>query len=216
MRENAASTVLAPQNTCAMPLNMKLIGLTGGIGMGKSAASSWLTQANIPVADTDVIARQVVEPGTSALQEVLVHFGAEFADSSGKLRRDALARRVFQNSAERKVLEDILHPRIREAWLAQAETWRQRSCATGVVVIPLLFETDAAHCFDATICIACSAATQFDRLRARGWTDEQISQRIQSQWPIERKMAAATLVVWTEGSLSLLARQLQRVLSALD
>jgi dephospho-CoA kinase len=78
-------------------------------------------------------------------------------------------------------------------------------------VIPLLFETDASRHFDATICVACSAKTQRQRLRARGWTDEQIDQRLAAQLPAEQKMALADYVVWTEGGLDVHEAQLQRI-----
>src|SRR5262249_43326036 len=104
-----------------------------------------------------------------------------------------------------------LHPRIRALWLAQAEVWRAGH-RSGVVVIPLLFETDAATQFDATICVACSAATQRRRLMERGWSTEQIEQRLRAQWPSEKKMALADFVVWTEGPLEICTAQLDRIL----
>ncbi len=79
-------------------------------------------------------------------------------------------------------LEAILHPRIRAAWLAQLETWRRENHPLAVVVIPLLFETRAESRFDKIVCVACSAAAQHERLRARGWNAEQIRQRLAAQW----------------------------------
>ena len=96
--------------------------------------------------------------------------GAEIAGPDGQLRRDELARRVFADPAARRRLEDILHPRIRALWRAQVETWRADGRPLAVVVIPLLFETKAEAELDATICVACSAATQHQRLLARGWS----------------------------------------------
>src|SRR5438876_16279 len=85
--------------------------------------------------------------------------------------------------------------------------------SAAVAVVPLLFETDAPRHFDATICVACSARTQRQRLRARGWTDEQIDQRLAAQWPAEQKMALADYVLWTEGGLDVHEAQLQRIVS---
>ena len=82
----------------------------------------------------------------------------------------------------------------------------------GVVVIPLLFETGAESHFDKIICLACSLATQHGRLMARGWSPANISQRLASQWPVDRKMAAAHYVIWTEGELAVLQGQLRMVL----
>ena len=195
---------------------MRVLGLTGGIGMGKTAAADLLQRRGLPVVDTDVLARQVVEPGQPALAEIQVAFGATIVGPDGALRRDELARRVFADPPQRRLLEDILHPRIRALWQTEAERWRNERRAVGVVVIPLLFETGAVEQFDVTVCVACSATTQAGRLRARGWTTEDTRQRVQSQWPIERKMALADYVVWNEAGLEVLDRQLQRVLSDCD
>ncbi len=192
---------------------MKVFGLTGGIGMGKSTAAE-LLRPRVAVVDTDDLARAVVEPGQPALAEVRALFGPEILAEDGRLRRAELARRVFADAAARQQLEAILHPRIRARWQAQIEGWRGAGKTVGVVVIPLLFETHAAAYFDATVCLACTAATQHERLLARGWTTEQIAQRRQAQWSIEEKMALADFVVWTEGPLAVLGEQLGRIIPA--
>ena len=194
---------------------MRLLGLTGGVGMGKSACASLLRDRGFPVIDTDNLARQVVEPGQPALSEVSRLFGPEILDAQGGLRRDLLAHRVFADPALRRQLEAILHPRIRALWLAQAQSWRSEGRALGAVAIPLLFETGAEKEFDAVVCIACSPATQLERLRSRGWPDEQINQRIQAQWPIENKMSKSNYVIWAEGSLEIHGAQLDRILSGM-
>jgi dephospho-CoA kinase len=191
---------------------MKVIALTGGVGMGKSAAASFLETWGIDVIDTDMLARIVVEPGQPASAEVRRVFGDECFTADGQLRRDELARRVFSDPEARKQLEAILHPRIRERWLAQVAAWRRRQRPVAVVVIPLLFETQSQEEFDVTVCVACSLESQRSRLRDRGWTDEQIEQRIRSQWAVPRKMALADHVIWTEGSLETHAEQLRRIM----
>jgi dephospho-CoA kinase len=191
---------------------MKVLGLTGGIGMGKSASAQLFRARGVPVVDTDELARQVVEPGQPALVEVLAAFGPQYAGPDGQLRRGELARRVFADSAARQRLEQILHPRIRVLWRAQVETWRAEGHPLAVVVIPLLFETKAEAELDATICVACSAATQQQRLRARGWSIEQIQQRLQAQWPVETKIQRADYLVWTEAGLNVHAAQIERIL----
>jgi dephospho-CoA kinase len=194
---------------------MKVLGLTGGIGMGKSASAQLFRARGVPGVDTDDLARQVVEPGQPALAEVMAAFGPQFAEPNGHLRRDELARRVFSDPAARQRLEEILHPRIRALWRAQVETWRAEGRPLAVVVIPLLFETKAEAELDATICVACSAATQQQRLKARGWSTEQIQQRLQAQWPVEKKLDRADYVVWTEASLDVSAAQIKRILRRL-
>jgi len=195
---------------------MKVLGLTGGIGMGKSTSAQLLQARGVPVVDTDDLARQVVQPGQPALAEVLAAFGPQIAGPDGRLRRDELARRVFADSTARLRLEGILHPRIRELWRAQMKAWRAEGRPFAVVVIPLLFETKAKAELDATICVACSAATQQERLRARGWPAEQIQQRLQAQLPTEQKIARADYLIWTEGSLDVHAAQVDRILSLLS
>ena len=161
---------------------MTVIGLTGGLGMGKSTSASLLEQQGIPVVDTDSLAREVVEPGQPALAEIQQTFGRGVIGSDGRLRRDETARVVFADPVKRQQLEAIVHPRIRDLWLRQVEVWRSERKPMGVVVIPLLFETDAATQFDLIICVACSAGSQWQRLLARGWSPEQIEQRIGAQW----------------------------------
>ncbi len=193
---------------------MVVLGLTGGVGMGKSACVQLLRQRSVPVADTDDLARDVVEPGQPALAEIKAVFGPQMIGADGRLQRDELARLVFGDADARRNLESILHPRIRELWRAQVETWRGEGHALGVVVIPLLFETGAEAELDATICVACSNATQRERLLARGWTVEQIEQRNRAQLPVEEKIAKADFLIWTEAGLEIHAEQLNRILAA--
>lgn len=191
---------------------MKLIGLTGGIGMGKSTVGAMLEQHGVPVVDTDLVARQVVEPGQPALAEIAAVFGPEIIDPAGRLRRDEVARRVFGDESLRRRLEAITHPRIRQIWQAQVITWSAVGHNRAVVVIPLLFETGAEKEFDAVLCVACTATTQRERLFQRGWSDEQIRQRNAAQWPVEKKLAHCHGVIWTEGALEVTAQQVARFL----
>jgi dephospho-CoA kinase len=194
---------------------MKVLGLTGGVGMGKSTSAQLLRDRGVRVVDTDDLARQVVEPGQPALAEVLAAFGPEIAGPDGRLRRKELARRVFGDPAARRQLEAILHPRIRMLWRGQVEAWRAEGHPLAVVVIPLLFETKAEAELDATICVACSVASQQGRLLARGWSPEQIEQRNRAQWPISQKIARADYLVWTEAGLDVHAAQIERILCLL-
>ena len=190
---------------------MKVCGLTGGVGMGKSTAAEFLRARGAQVVDADELARQLVQPGQPALAEIQTEFGKKVIAPDGRLRRDELARIVFADAAAREKLEAILHPRIGERWLAQIETWRRENRALAVVVIPLLFETRAESHFDKIICVACSAPAQRERLLARGWTPEQIRQRLAAQWPVEQKISRADFVVWTDGAPDTQVRQLERI-----
>ena len=192
---------------------MIVFGLTGGIGMGKSTCAQLLRQLAVPVVDTDDLARRVVEPGQPAQVEIRAAFGQQMLGADGQLRRDELARLVFADAGARRRLESILHPRILELWRAQVETWQAQNHPLAVVVIPLLFETGAEKELDRTICVACSEATQRERLLSRGWTAEQIEHRNRAQLPIEEKLARADYVIWTEAGLELHAEQLKRILA---
>jgi dephospho-CoA kinase len=180
--------------------------------MGKSTAQTLLIERGVRVLDTDQIARDLVEPGQPALVEIRAGFGSAVFHPDGTLHRDALARVVFSDPEGRRQLESILHPRIRQRWLAEVEKWRAQGVRLGAVVIPLLFETNAASSFDAVVCVACSAAAQQARLAARGWSAPEIQQRIAAQWPVEKKIAASDFIVWTDGDLEAHARQWDRIL----
>jgi dephospho-CoA kinase len=195
---------------------MIALGLTGGIGMGKSTVAALLEQQNFAVVDTDELARQVVEPGQPALEEIRSAFGAGVVGPEGRLRREVLAETVFADPAQRHRLEAIVHPRIRERWQARLAAWEAAGVARAAVVIPLLFEIGAESEFGITVCVACSPAAQRQRLLARGWTEAQIARRNQAQLPVENKLARSNYVLWNEGERSVLAGQLARVLRGLS
>ncbi len=185
------------------------------MGMGKSTAAEFIRARRVPVVDTDELARLLVQPGQPALEEIQAGFGNQLVAGDGRLRRDELARIVFADAAARQKLEAILHPRIRERWLAQIEVWRRENHPLAMVVIPLLFETRAESHFSKIICVACSLPAQRERLLARGWAPDQIGQRLAAQWPVEQKINRSDFVVWTDGSLDLHAQQLDRILTML-
>lgn len=195
--------------------DVHLIGLTGGIGMGKSAAGDWLERRRLPMTDSDRIAREVCAPGTPALREISERFGPEVVDEDGALRRGEVAKRVFGDDGARADLENILHPRIRAAWKAEVQDWGRDERVAGVVQIPLLFETDARGEFDSIICVACSPGVQKERLLGRGWDEEQIARRIGAQLPIREKIERSDFVVWNESGWEELGEQLDRALRAM-
>lgn len=194
---------------------MLLLGLTGGIAMGKTTVAAMFARRGVMVIDTDAVARLLVEPGQPALAEIIAEFGTGILDSRGNLRRDALAGIVFADSSARSKLEAILHPRIADFWQAQAAEWRRRGVRIGMIIIPLLFETGAQKHFQATICVACSRASQATRMSLRGWTAEECRQRIAAQWPAERKIELSDYVVWSEGVLEVADAQVERILMQL-
>ncbi len=195
---------------------MLKLGLTGGLGTGKTAVAELLLARQIPVLDTDQLAREFTTPGHPVLGQIVDRFGPDLLDEHGALRRGALAERVFSHSDERAQLERILHPPIREAWQRQLADWQTAGKPVGVVVIPLLYETACEGAFDFVVCTACSAASQSGRLRQRGWTELQINGRLAAQLPLKNKIDRADFVIWTEGSMTNTEAQLERVLRGLS
>jgi dephospho-CoA kinase len=190
---------------------MIVFGLTGGVGVGKSAIASLIGERGTPVIDTDIIAREVVAPGEEGFRRVVELFGQEIIDASGFLNRGALAAVVFSNLEKRRELEAILHPLIREEWERRVRELRESGAHSAVVVIPLLFETGAEAGLDRVICVGCTERTQKERLRQRGWSDSEISNRIGAQMPLREKMERADYVIWNESSLEVCSLQLNKI-----
>ncbi len=191
------------------------LGLTGGIGMGKSASTDCLRNLGFPVSDSDVIAREIVAPGQPALDEIRGAFGGGFLANDGSLDRSRLAALVFKDSSARQQLEAILHPRIRAVWQRALVEAARSGSFMGAAVIPLLYETHAEAEFDAVVCVACSASSQLARLQHRGWSDDEARCRIAAQWPVEEKMKRARFVIWTEPPARETVLQWRHVLATL-
>ena len=191
------------------------LGLTGGVGMGKSTASQFLNDLGFKVADTDDIARKLVEPGKPALKDIVKAFGKEVLQDNGELNRKKAAEIVFSDDSKRLKLEEILHPLIRENWELRLNDWSLENEKLGVVVIPLLYETECERYFDKVVCMACSKDIQRQRLRQRGWSDLEIDQRIKAQLLIGEKMSRADYVVWTNGTVDTHAKQWDELISYL-
>lgn len=195
---------------------MVKMGLTGGLGTGKSTVARLLEAREIPVLDTDDLAREFTQRGRPVMREIVARFGPDIVDDHGDLRRDVLAARVFADPGERQKLEAVLHPPIRQAWKEQLGDWQAAGRRAGCVVIPLLYETACEGEFDVVLCTACGAKSQRERLRERGWSDEQIDHRLAAQLPLKIKMQRAGYVIWTEGAMASTEEQLDDVLDELE
>jgi dephospho-CoA kinase len=193
---------------------MLLVGVTGGIGMGKSTVAAYLTERGERVLDTDTIAQRLVEPGAPALEEIRAEFGNGVLNGEC-LDRRKLAEIVFASETRRQMLERILHPRIRESWKNAAGEWAASGTTRAFIVIPLLYETAAESEFDWVICVSCGSASQAERLASRGWSHDEAQRRIQSQWPIERKVDRANGVIWNEGPVDVCWKQTTRLLEVI-
>lgn len=194
---------------------MKRIGVTGGIGSGKSTGARYLMDLGFPVIDTDDVARAVVEPGTEGLAAVVDAFGTGILTPEGRLDRSRLAAIVFPDPEARARLEALLHPRIQGVWSDFLDQQEIKGVPAAVVVIPLLFEKGYQSRFDAVVAVGCSDSTQRCRLEQRAWTADAIRSRLSSQWTTASKMAAAGYVVWNEGTLAVQRTQWDRILDHL-
>ncbi|MDB4712822.1 dephospho-CoA kinase [bacterium] len=192
------------------------LGITGGIGMGKSTAAELLAKRGAKVCDSDALARELVAPGQPALEEIVGAFGSGVLLKDGSLDRAKVGELVFGDSAARGKLEGILHPCIRETWQTRLDDWASAGERLVVAVIPLLFETKAESSFDKIACLACSPELQGERLRGREWSDDQISNRISAQMPVDEKIKRADHVIWTDGTIEAHATQWDDLLSSWD
>lgn len=186
-----------------------IVGLTGGIGSGKSAASQWFEHQDIDVVDADVVAREVVQPGQPALEKIAQHFGDWVLQADGQLDRRALRDYIFQHPEARQQLEAITHPIIRQSILSQLQ---QAQSAYVILVSPLLFETGQDRMTHRNLLVDVSEAIQLKRASQRdAQSTEQIQKIIATQMPRSEKLKRADDVVHNEGTLDELYQQLMRL-----
>lgn len=194
---------------------MFLVGLTGGVASGKSTVAELFAKQGAEVIDADVVARQVVEPGTDAYRKIVEHFGDAILDDEGFIDRPALGAIVFGDDRQRAVLNEITHPPI----LATiADRLELLVAFDGCVVldVPLLVEMDSDRRYDAVVVVATSEQTQVTRLvRDRGLTEHDARQRIAAQAPLEAKLARATHVLWNDGTIDELIERADEVAESL-
>ena len=190
---------------------MKVVGLTGGIGAGKSTVARLLASHGAVVVDSDAIAREVVAPGTPGLAEIVEAFGAGVLQADGSLDRPVLGRIVFNDAAALRRLEQITHPRI------QAESARliaeAEAAGKPVLVhdIPLMVESGAQSTFETVIVVEASDDVRLERLERRGLPREQALERMKAQATNEQRRAAATFLIVNDGSEAELSRRVDEV-----
>lgn len=190
---------------------MLLVGLTGGIGSGKSTVARMLEKRGAVVFDADVLARQAVAPGTPGFHRVVDRFGPNVLAPGGDLDREALASVVFADPAARRDLEAIVHPEVRRMFAEGCEEYE----GTDRVVVfsaPLLVETGMHTAFQALLVVSTSVETQVERLmRERGLSESSIRARIAAQLPLEAKAEVADVIIDNEGTTEELEGQVERV-----
>ena len=181
------------------------IGLTGGIASGKSTIADLFADLGVAVIDTDIIAREVVKPGEPALDEIRAEFGDTLFRADGTLDRAAMRQRIFSDDVARQSLEAILHPRI------QQETIRQADAADGeyqLIVVPLLTESALQDQVDRILVVDCDESTQIARLLARDTeTEEQARRILASQASREDRLAIADDVIQNDSSIAAASSQ---------
>jgi dephospho-CoA kinase len=185
-----------------------VVGLTGGIGSGKSLAAQFFSQLGALVIDADQLARSVIERGSEGFDEVLLRFG-DTVLKNGDIDRVALGQIVFENPEAKKDLEEIIHPRIRAEFEEAVGSLNPGQIM--VYEIPLLVETNAADRFDFVITVESDAELRKQRLRARGMFHSDIEKRMASQATEEQRRAIADCVLTNNGSEDELLRQVENV-----
>ncbi len=192
----------------------RVIGLTGGVGMGKSTVSNHLADTyHLPVLDADIYARQAVEIGSPILQRIAQRYGESILQADGSLDRRQLGDIVFQQPDERRWLEQQIHPDVRDRMLQDAQNLTDAPAI--VMSIPLLFEANLTHLVTEIWVVMCDRNQQIQRLMERDLlTQDQALSRIQSQMPIEEKMAQADVVLDNRTTVEDLLKQIDAAIAA--
>jgi len=190
-----------------------ILGVTGGIASGKSAVARMLEESGAPALDFDFIARQIVEPGKPAFEEIVALFGGKVLQRDRSLDRKKLASIVFQDEHKRKALENITHPRIVDAFLDQVgEITHRDPYAIIQAVIPLLFEANLRHLVHKVLFVYIPREMQIERLMKRDGISREAAQNIlKAQLPIDEKLGYADYVIHNEGTLEDTRKQVEQV-----
>ena len=188
-----------------------IVGLTGGMGCGKSTASRLFSELGFRLIDCDAIVREEVLTNPVVLAHLCAHYGASVAPC-GLVDRAVLASKVFANPTELRWLEALVHPEVSKRWRARVATDPD---AFWVVEVPLLFEKDLYKLFDFVVCVACAAPSQLARLEKRGVSRELAEQRIAQQLPLSRKVDLSDFVLSNDGSPEFLKSQVTCLASRL-
>lgn len=181
-----------------------LIGLTGGIGCGKSTAGRYFAQAGFRVLDVDQIVKDRVLTAPDVVAMAVNRWGGIICLKNGQLDRTRVASIIFHQPVERTWWESVIHPRVGACWRAEVAA---EPDVQWVVEVPLLFEAGLEKGFDFVVCVAANGMTQFNRAVARGLSPAQVEQRIASQLPLVTKLQLSQAVLWNEGSPDFLRAQ---------
>lgn len=194
---------------------MLRIGITGGLGTGKSTVTALLAELGVPTSSADAVGHALIVPGTQCYSEIVAVFGAGVLSEDASINRAQLGAIVFADASKRALLEACLHPAI---W-QEIENWCLEHSARGAclvaIEIPLLFEAKLEHAVDEIWLVACKPATQLGRAMARGLTAEQAQLRINAQMPLEEKARRAHRIIDTDTSLEVMRNQVSEALASI-
>ena len=191
---------------------MRVLGITGGIATGKSTVTRMLAELGAPTISADVLARELLAPGTETTQAVLAAFPGctDNADVTGStIDRRALGRTVFADEAARLHLESLTHPVIIAGLRAQIALWhRSGEALVAAAEIPLLFEAGLETLVDCVVVVSCAETTQVFRLQSRlGVEEVEARRQLAAQWPLTEKIVRADVVITTDGDVENTRRQ---------
>ncbi len=190
-----------------------ILGLTGGIGCGKSTAARAFAARGFHLIDSDALIRERVLTSPGIIEAILARYGRDVLDPTGAVDRAKLAKRVFADDSERAWLESQAHPALFAIWRSTLATAPN---ALWIFEVPLLFEQALENWFDFTVCVACSSEQQLVRLEQRGLSRELAGQRISKQLPLARKIELADMVLWNDGSAAFLQAQVDTLAGSLS
>ena len=195
---------------------MRVIGLTGGIGSGKSTVAALFAELGAEIIDADTLAREAVAPGSPALALILERFGRNILDNHGALDRKKLGQIVFDDERARRDLNAIVHPRVAELAQAHFRDAARRGVPLVVYDVPLLYENHLEDAFASVVVVDASEEDRIRRLAARdGLSEPEIRSRMAAQWPLKHKVARADHVIENRGRPEALRRQVRALYQTL-
>lgn len=193
-----------------------VIGLTGGIASGKSTVSNMIRKQGIRVIDADKIAREVVEIGKPAYEQIVKTFGQDILHEDKTINREKLGTLIFSEESKRQQLNQIVHPAVREEMLKQTEEEKAHQAKIVVLDIPLLFESKLTYMVDKTIVVYVDEETQLKRLMKRNsYSEEEAKIRIGSQLPLKEKVMLADEIIHNQGSIEETRAQVHELINKL-
>ncbi|MEN0063282.1 MAG: dephospho-CoA kinase [Myxococcota bacterium] len=189
---------------------MNLVGLTGGIGTGKSTVARILDELGASVIDADQVAREVVAPGSEGLRQIVEAFGQEVLTANGTLNRAAMRQRIVRDSNAKATLEAITHPLIATHILKWIEAEREKGTPVAVVEAALMVETGSYRRYPHVWVVSANEETQVARVMSRDGVSESDARAIvNSQWPMAKKEAVATCIIRNDGDLNSLRKAVE-------